>query len=81
MNENSDNQTIKSFTDLKAWREGHTLVIMIYASTKKFPKEEIYSLVDQMKRAAVSVISDIAEGFGRQTYKEKLNFIIKRRVR
>ena len=66
--------TIKSFTDLKVWQEGHALVISIYNITKKFPKEETYSLTDQMRRAASSVTANIAEGFGRQGYKEKLQF-------
>ncbi len=65
---------INSFTDLKAWQEGHKLVIMIYKITKKFPKEEIFALISQMQRAAVSITSNIAEGFGRQTYKEKVQF-------
>ena len=65
---------IKEFTDLNAWREGHKLVIHVYKITKSFPREEIYSLVDQMRRAVTSVTSNIAEGFGRQTYKEKVQF-------
>lgn len=66
--------TIKEFTDLKAWQEAHKLVVLIYKATKSFPREELYSLVDQMRRASVSVTSNIAEGFGRQTYKEKVQF-------
>ncbi len=66
--------TITSFTDLIAWQEGHKLVIMIYDILKRFPKEELYSLTSQMKRSAISITSNIAEGFGRQTYKEKANF-------
>jgi four helix bundle protein len=69
-----ENSKIKSFTDLKAWQEGHHLVILIYQITKTFPKEEIYSLIDQMRRAASSITSNIAEGFGRQTYKEKVQY-------
>lgn len=65
---------IKSFTDLNAWKEAHKLVILIYQITKQFPKEELYSLVDQMRRAVISITSNIAEGFGRQTYKEKIQF-------
>lgn len=65
---------IKSFTDLEVWKEGYKLVIMIYEVTKSFPKEELYSLVDQMRRAAASITANIAEGFGRQTYKEKVQF-------
>ena len=65
---------IKQLTDLNAWREGHSLVLLIYKVVKKFPKEETFSLKDQMQRAAVSVTSNIAEGFGRQGLKEKIQF-------
>jgi four helix bundle protein len=71
---NKNRQTIKTFTDLTAWQEGHGLVILVYQITKQLPKEETYSLIDQMRRSAVPVTSNIAEGFGRQTYKEKLQF-------
>lgn len=63
---------IKEFTDLLAWQEGHKLVLMIYKI--KFPKQEMYALSDQIRRAVVSVTSNIAEGFGRQTIKEKVQF-------
>lgn len=69
-----NNIKIRSFTDLKAWQEGHKLVVAIYKITKKFPGEEIYSLTNQMRRAAASVTANIAEGFGRQGYKEKIQF-------
>jgi four helix bundle protein len=65
---------IKSFTDLKVWQEGHFLVILIYKLTQLFPREEVYSLTDQMRRSSASVTSNIAEGFGRQGYKEKIRF-------
>ena len=65
---------IKSFTDLNAWKEGHKLVLMIYEITGKFPKEEMFGLTTQLRRAAVSVTSNIAEGFSRQSYKEKAHF-------
>lgn len=65
---------IQSFTDLNVWKEGHKLVLMIYKITKNFPQEETYSIVDQMRRAAASITANIAEGFGRQTYKEKVQF-------
>ena len=68
------NKTIRSFTDLNTWKEGHRLVVMVYEMTKKFPREETYSLIDQMRRSASSVTSNIAEGFGRQTYKEKVQY-------
>ena len=73
MNE-SGAKIIRSFTDLNVWQEGHTLVITIYKETRKFPREELYSLTDQLRRAAVSVTSNIAEGFGRQGYREKIQF-------
>ena len=69
-----DKTTIKSFTDLNAWIEGHKLVLMIYNVTKLFPKEEMFGLISQMRRCAVSITSNIAEGFSRQSYKEKVQF-------
>ncbi len=69
-----NNKKIKSFTDLKVWQEGHKLVVLIYKVTKNFPKEETYSLIDQMRRSSSSITSNIAEGFGRQSYKEKIHF-------
>lgn len=65
---------IKEFTDLIVWQEGHKLVISVYKITKQFPREELYSLMDQIRRCVVSITSNIAEGFGRQTYKEKIQF-------
>ncbi len=65
---------IKSFTDLKIWQAGHKLVVLVYKITKSFPKEETYSLIDQMRRSSSSVTSNIAEGFGRNGYKDKLRF-------
>lgn len=65
---------IRDFKDLIAWKENHTLVLSIYKITRSFPKSELYGLVDQMRRSAVSITSNIAEGFGRQSYKEKIQF-------
>lgn len=69
-----DKSKIKTFTDLNAWKEGHKLVLMIYEITKSFPKEEMFGLVSQMRRCVVSITSNIAEGFSRQSYKEKVQF-------
>ncbi len=65
---------IKSFTDLNAWKEGHKLVLLIYKFTAPFPKEEKFGLIDQMRRCAVSITSNIAEGFSRRGKKEKAQF-------
>ena len=68
------NLKIKAFTDLIVWQVGHDLVVNLYLATKNFPKDEVYGLTSQMRRAAVSITSNIAEGFGRQGYKEKVQF-------
>ncbi|MFA5926483.1 MAG: four helix bundle protein [Parcubacteria group bacterium] len=68
------NKKIRSFTDLDAWREAHKLVLMIYGITEEFPKKEIFCLVSQIRRAAISVSSNIAEGFSRNTVGEKCQF-------
>lgn len=70
----AENTKIKSFTDLDAWREAHKLVLKIYEKTKEFPKEEMLCLVNQMRRCAISITSNIAEGFSRNSSKEKIQF-------
>jgi len=65
---------IKSFTDLNAWKEGHKLVISVYKQILNFHKNEQYGLADQMRRCAVSITSNIAEGFSRRTSKDKIQF-------
>ena len=74
MDHESGAEKIKSFTDLNAWREAHKLVLMIYKNTKDFPREELFGITNQMRRAAVSITSGIAEGFSRQSYREKVQF-------
>lgn len=68
------NKKIYKFFDLLAWQEGHKLVVMIYDATKDFPKEEVFGLTNQVRRAGVSITSNIAEGFGRDTMKDKTHF-------
>lgn len=67
-------QKIESFTDLIAWREAHQLALLIYKTTEEFPKKELFSLIDQIRRSSVSISSNIAEGFSRNTKKEKIQF-------
>ncbi len=66
---------IKSFRDLEVWKLGMDMVADIYAITKLFPKDEMYGLVSQMRRAAVSIPSNIAEGFNRHHNKEYIQFL------
>jgi four helix bundle protein len=65
---------IKSFTDLHAWQRSHELVLQVYSVTKNFPREEQFGLIDQIRRAGVSITSNIAEGFSRKSKKEKSQF-------
>ena len=67
-------EKIKSFTDLIAWKKGHQLVISIYRTTNNFPQKEIFALTNQMCRCAISITSNIAEGFSRKGTKEKIQF-------
>jgi len=64
----------RSFEQLAVWQQGHELVLSIYNVTKKFPREEIFSLTDQLRRAASSVTANIAEGFGKISTRDKLRF-------
>lgn len=67
---------IRRFTDLNAWQESRKLVKNIYKVRALFPQNEQFGLVSQMKRASVSIASDIAEGFKRDTMKDKLRFYV-----
>ncbi len=67
---------IKTFTDLNAWKEAHKLVLDIYTLTIRFPKDELFALVSQLRRAAVSITSNIAEGFSRDSYSDKKHFYV-----
>jgi len=64
----------KSFQDLIVWRKAHKFVLGIYHYTGKFPKSEIYGLTSQLRRAAVSIPANIAEGFKRKGKTDKLRF-------
>ena len=66
---------VQSYRDLIVWKKGMELAREIYKITKKLPKDEIYSLTNQMRRAAVSIPSNIAEGQARNSSKEFINFL------
>lgn len=71
---NSNQSSIKHFYDLEIWKESNLLCIEIYKLTEEFPKRETYGIIDQIRRAASSVGANIAEGFGRFHYKDKIKF-------
>ncbi len=65
----------KSFRDLMVWRKAHEFVLAVYRFTATFPKSEIYGLAQQMRRAAVSIPANIAEGFTRRGKTDKARFM------
>ncbi len=65
---------IKYFRQLEAWQEAHRLVLMVYKATQKFPADERFGLVAQMRRAVVSIAANIAEGFKRLGIRDKIRF-------
>ena len=70
-----NDQKINSYKELTLWQKSIDLVEQIFKITDKFPKSELYGLVSQMRRAAVSIPSNIAEGAGRQHTKEFIQFL------
>jgi four helix bundle protein len=69
------NKPAKRFEDLYVWQKAHDLVLSVYKATKKYPKDELYGLVSQMRRASVSVPANIAEGFKKRSVAEKCRFL------
>jgi len=65
---------IKTFQDIKVWQKAHELTLKIYKLTKSFPVDEKFGLVNQMRRATVSIASNIVEGFERKSFKDSLHF-------
>ena len=61
--------------NLIVWQKSKSLATKIYHITKEFPRDEIFSLTQQMKRAAISIPSNISEGIGRNTFKDTLQFL------
>lgn len=66
---------MKDFRQLKVWEKSHQLALAIYKETKKFPKEELYGLTSQIRRASMSIPTNIAEGCGRNTDREFARFL------
>ena len=71
----TDRAPSKSFEDLIVWQKAHKLALAVYQLTKSFPKSEQFGLVSQMRRAAVSIPANIAEGFGKSSKAEKARFL------
>lgn len=65
---------MKDYKNLDVWRQGLKTTRLVYENTRQFPKDEIYGLTSQMRRAGVSVLSNIAEGCGRRQHKDRLRF-------
>ncbi len=70
---------IKNFYDLEAWQKGHLLVLEIYKITKNFPEEEKFGITSQIRRAAASITANIAEGFARFHFNDKIKFYLNSR--
>jgi four helix bundle protein len=68
-------EKLKSYKELKVWQRSYQLCLEIYKITKGFPDEEKYGLTSQLRRAAVSVPSNVSEGYGRKTTPEYIQFL------
>lgn len=68
-------KSLKSFKELIVWQKAYKLVLEIYKVTREFPKSEIYGLTQQMRKAAISIPSNIAEGYGRKYKTEYHQFL------
>ena len=66
---------ISEFENLMVWQKSHEQTLRIYSLTKEFPKEELFCVTNQIRRSAISIENNIAEGFGRRTKKDFSNFI------
>lgn len=65
----------KSFEELLAWQKAHAFALKIYKTTRNFPKEELFGLTSQLKRAAISIPANIAEGYKKNGSKDKIRFL------
>jgi four helix bundle protein len=71
----SERSAARSFRDLRVWQKAHAFVLTVYPFTASFPEWEKYGLAHQMRRAAVSIPANIAEGFGKRSRAEKARFL------
>ncbi len=71
----AEGEELRDFKKLDIWHEAHQLTLKVYKETRSFPKEEIYGLTSQLRRAVVSIPNNIAEGCGRNSKKELNNFL------
>lgn len=69
-----ETEKIDNFRKLIAWQRGHELMLTVYRAAKSFPRDEIYGLTSQLKRATISITSNIAEGFSRKSTADKTHF-------
>ena len=67
-------EVINSFENLTVWQKSQDFAVQVYKATRSFPKEEVFGVTSQIRRAASSVSANIAEGFGRTATKDKLHF-------
>ena len=65
----------KTFREVYAWQKAHSFVLLVYQATRTFPKEELFALTSQFRRAAISIEANIAEGYGKLSKADKLRFM------
>jgi four helix bundle protein len=69
-----ERQVAKTFTDLIVWQKAHALVLLTYRMSQKFPRQEVYGLTSQLRRAVVSIPANIAEGFRKRGRADKARY-------
>jgi four helix bundle protein len=67
---------MSNFTELKVWQKARALAGEVYAATRSFPRQEMFGLTQQMRRAAISVVSNLAEGHARYTHADYASFVV-----
>lgn len=65
----------RHFTELIVWQKAHQFVLSVYTLTKAFPKEELFGLTSQFRRASISIAANIAEGYSKKGQKDKMRFL------